>query len=82
MTVANANGLGTVTEEEVRAIKTPTLVVWGVNDPLSSPANADKFNAAIKGSRKVMFDQAGHYPFLEHAAKFNQVVLEFLKSEQ
>jgi pimeloyl-ACP methyl ester carboxylesterase len=82
MTVANANGLGVVTEEEVRAIKTPTLVVWGVNDPLSSPANADKFNAAIKGSRKVMFDKAGHYPFLEHAAKFNQVVLEFLKSEQ
>jgi len=29
-----------------------------------------------------MFDKAGHYPFLEHAAKFHQVVLEFLKSEQ
>ena len=26
--------------------------------------------------------KAGHYPFLEHAAKFNQDVLEFLKSEE
>jgi pimeloyl-ACP methyl ester carboxylesterase len=82
MSVANANGLGRVSEGEVRAIKAPTLLVWGVNDPLSSPAIADKFKAAIKNSRKVMFDNSGHYPFLEHAAKFNQVVLEFLKSEQ
>jgi pimeloyl-ACP methyl ester carboxylesterase len=82
MSVANANGLGRVSEGEVRAIKAPTLLVWGVNDPLSSPAIADKFKAAIKNSRKVMFDNSGQYPFLEHAAKFNQVVLEFLKSEQ
>ena len=27
-----------------------------------------------------VFDQAGHYPFLEHAQKFNSLVLEFLKS--
>jgi pimeloyl-ACP methyl ester carboxylesterase len=37
-------------------------------------------NAAIKGSRKVVFDKAGHYPFLEHADKFNSLVLEFLKT--
>jgi pimeloyl-ACP methyl ester carboxylesterase len=28
----------------------------------------------------VIFDKAGHYPFLEHAEKFNSLVLEFLKS--
>ena len=80
MQIANARGLGGVTEEEVRAIKVPTLLVWGMNDPLSPVANADKLNAAIKGSRKVLIDKAGHYPFLEHADKFNQIVLEFLKS--
>jgi pimeloyl-ACP methyl ester carboxylesterase len=81
MQTATERGLGGVTEDEVRAIKVPTLLVWGKNDPLSSVANADKLNAAIKNSRKVLFDKAGHYPFLEHADKFNQVVLEFLKSQ-
>lgn len=81
MQTANERGLGGVTEAEVRAIKVPTLLVWGMNDPLSSIANADKLNGAIKNSRKVVFDKAGHYPFLEHADKFNQLVLEFLKSQ-
>jgi pimeloyl-ACP methyl ester carboxylesterase len=81
MQTANARGLGAVTEEEVRAITAPTLLVWGMNDPLSPVANADKLNAALKNSRKVLIDKAGHYPFLEHADKFNQIVLEFLKSQ-
>ena len=80
MQTANERGLGGVTEAQVSGIKVPTLLVWGANDPLSSPANADKLNGAIKNSRKVVFDKAGHYPFLEHADKFNQLVLEFLKT--
>jgi 2-hydroxy-6-oxonona-2,4-dienedioate hydrolase len=79
--VANARGLGGVTEEEVRAIKTPTLLVWGVNDKLSPPVNADKLNAAIAGSHKVLIDQAGHYPFIEHPDQFNQAVRDFLKPQ-
>ncbi len=81
MQTANTRGLGGVTEEEVRAIKAPTLLVWGINDPLAPVANADRLNAAIKNSRKVLIDKAGHYPFLEHADRFNQIVLEFLKSQ-
>jgi pimeloyl-ACP methyl ester carboxylesterase len=77
---AAERGLGGVTEAEVRGIAAPTLLVWGANDPLSSLATAEKLNAAIKGSRKVVFDKAGHYPFLEHADKFNSLVLEFLKT--
>jgi pimeloyl-ACP methyl ester carboxylesterase len=81
MQTANDRGLGGVTEDEVRAIKAPTLLIWGMNDPLSSVANADKLNGAIKNSRKILFEKAGHYPFLEHAEKFNRAVLEFLKSQ-
>jgi pimeloyl-ACP methyl ester carboxylesterase len=79
--IANARGLGGVTEEEVRGIKTPTLLVWGANDKLSPPVNADKLNAAITGSRKVLIDKAGHYPFIEHPDQFNQAVREFLKPQ-
>ena len=81
MQTAADRGLGGVSEEEVRAIKAPTLLVWGANDKLSPPVNADKLQAVIKGSRKVLIDKAGHYPFLEHPDKFNQAVTEFLKSQ-
>ncbi len=81
MQIAADRGLGGVTEDEARKIKSPTLLVWGANDKLSPPANADKLNAVIAGSRKVLIDKAGHYPFLEHPDKFNQAALEFLKSQ-
>jgi pimeloyl-ACP methyl ester carboxylesterase len=81
MQTANARGLGALTEEEVRGIKAPTLLVWGTNDRLSPVANADKLNAAIENSRKVLIDRAGHYPFLEQAEKFNRIVLEFLNAQ-
>ena len=78
---ANERGLGGVTEDEVRGIKAPTLLVWGANDKLSPPVNADKLNAVIVGSRKVLIDKAGHYPFIEHPDQFNQAVREFLKPQ-
>ena len=78
---ANARGLGGLSEAEVRGIKTPTLLVWGANDKLSPPVNADKLNAAISGSRKVLIDKAGHYPFIEHPDQFNAAVREFLKPQ-
>ena len=79
--MANARGLGGLSEEQVRGIKVPTLLVWGANDKLSPPANADKLNAAISGSRKVLIDKAGHYPFIEHPDQFNAAVREFLKPQ-
>jgi pimeloyl-ACP methyl ester carboxylesterase len=80
MQTANARGLGMLTEEGVHGINGPTLLVWGMNDPLSPLAVAEKLHAAIKGSKKVLIDQAGHFPFLEHPERFNQIVLDFLRS--
>jgi pimeloyl-ACP methyl ester carboxylesterase len=78
--VAGEKGLGVITEAQVRAIKAPTLLLWGANDTMATVASADRLNAAIPGSRKVLIDKAGHYPFLEHPEEFNRHVREFLKS--
>ena len=75
---AGERGLGVTTEEEVRALRVPTLLLWGKEDVLSGPANADRLNAAISGSRKMFIEKAGHYPFIEQPAQFNKAVLEFL----
>jgi 2-hydroxy-6-oxonona-2,4-dienedioate hydrolase len=78
--LAGEKGLGVITEAQVRAITAPTLLLWGANDTMATVASADRLNAVIAGSRKVLIDKAGHYPFLEHPEEFNRHVREFLKS--
>jgi len=75
---AGAKGLGGITEEQVHSLHVPTLIVWGIQDKIANPAGADRLNAAIPGSRKVMIDKASHYPFIEQADQFNRIVREFL----
>ena len=74
-------GLGGLTEAEVRGVKAPTLIVWGKYDELANPAGADRLEAAIAGSKKVIIDNCGHMPQLEKAAEFNSLVRDFLKPQ-
>lgn len=60
---------------EVRA---PTLVVWGEQDRTIPPEQTKKLVKAIPGAKGVGIPGAGHLPFLENPAAFNQAVLEFL----
>jgi pimeloyl-ACP methyl ester carboxylesterase len=76
---ASENGLGSVSEEEARGIKAPTLIIWGKYDRVVDPAIADKLNAVIPGSQKAIIDNAGHLPQLEQYSEFNRIVRGFLK---
>jgi pimeloyl-ACP methyl ester carboxylesterase len=69
---------GSLTEQEVRAVKAPTLVVWGKYDELANPAGADRLERTIPGARKVIIDNCGHMPQLERADEFNRLVRDFL----
>jgi 2-hydroxy-6-oxonona-2,4-dienedioate hydrolase len=73
-----AGNRGSLTEEEVRAVKAPTLILWGKYDELANPAGADRLEKAIAGSRKVIIDNCGHMPQLECTAEFNRLVRDFL----
>jgi pimeloyl-ACP methyl ester carboxylesterase len=79
MQEAGEMGRGGVTEEEMRGIKAPTLIVWGKYDELANPAGADRLARDIQGSRKVIVDNAGHMPQLERPDEFNRIVRDFLK---
>jgi pimeloyl-ACP methyl ester carboxylesterase len=81
MQEAGEKGLGALTEAEVRAVKAPTLIVWGKYDELANPAGADRLEQAIGGSKKVIVDDCGHMPQLEKAAEFNRLVRDFLKGD-
>jgi 2-hydroxy-6-oxonona-2,4-dienedioate hydrolase len=73
-------GLASLTEEQVRGVRTPTLIVWGKYDELANPAGADRLERTIPGAKKVFIDNCGHMPQLERAAEFNQLVRQFLLS--
>ena len=75
---AGEKGLGALTEEQVRSVRAPTLVVWGKYDELADPAGADRLVNTIPGASKVIIDNCGHMPQLERADEFNRIVREFL----
>lgn len=56
----------------------PTLIVWGRNDRVVSPADARGFARRLRNSRVVIFDRCGHVPQMERPVRFNRLLEEFL----
>lgn len=54
--------------ERLRALKMPTLLIWGERDRLIPPALGERFKRDIAGSRLVLVDGAGHVPQEEDPA--------------
>jgi pimeloyl-ACP methyl ester carboxylesterase len=52
-------------EDELRKISVPTLVLWGELDPVVDVSSGKKFAAAIPGARLVVYPQVGHLPQIE-----------------
>ena len=65
-------------QELIRQVRQPTLILWGGRDGLIAPANAERFKADIAGSRLVIFEQLGHVPQEEDPALTLPVVQGFL----
>ncbi len=63
----------------IRAIKLPTLILWGGKDHLIPVENGKRFAADIAGSRLVVFDDLGHVPQEEDPARTVQILQSFLQ---
>ncbi len=63
----------------IRALKLPTLILWGGRDRLIPIDNAKRFAADIAGSRLVVLDDLGHVPQEEDPVRTVQVVQSFLQ---
>ena len=60
-------------------IRVPTLVMGGRHDWIMPPAQGpERVHAGIAGSELVIFEESGHFPFIEENAKFLRVVKEWL----
>src|SRR5439155_6117866 len=66
--------------QRLHRITAPTLVVWGEEDRIASPAYGRAFAQSIPGGRFVQIADSGHYPYREQTEKFVPVVADFLGS--
>ena len=64
----------------LRHISAPTLVLAGREDFFCPPAQAARLRAGIPGSRLVIFERSGHYPFAEEAPAFQDAVRTWLQA--
>jgi pimeloyl-ACP methyl ester carboxylesterase len=63
----------------LKTLALPTLILWGGRDKLIPPSTAQQFARDIRGAQAVMFDDLGHVPHEEDAARTVQPVLAFLE---
>jgi proline iminopeptidase len=61
--------------EGLEKVKAPVLVIHGRQDPLES---AEEVHATFPGSKLVMIENAGHFPWLEQPEVFFAALGEFL----
>ena len=59
-------------------IACPTLIVWGGEDRLVPPGDADVFERLIPDARKVVWPETGHMAMLERPAAFNTLLRAFV----
>lgn len=55
--------------QNLKVIQVPTLILQGTEDNLVNPNGAPKFHDAIDGSELIMYDEVGHLPQEEIAAR-------------
>jgi proline iminopeptidase len=68
-----------VSQEQLHAIRVPTLVTCGKYDEVS-PKVAKSIHRGIKGSKFVMFPNSSHLAMWEERERYIQVVSKFLES--
>jgi len=63
---------------KLHAIQCPTLVIWGVNDPVVPIEFADGFVSFIKDCKFYKMNNCGHTPYVQDPDTFSSIVLDFL----
>ena len=64
--------------QSFKNIQVPTLVCVGCFDPQASVVCSEEMKQNIQKSNLIIFEQSGHYPFIEEREKFVRESLTFL----
>lgn len=69
-------------EREIAAIDKPALILHGREDRVIPPANAERLFRLLPKAELHMFGRCGHWTQIEHAARFNALVDNFLSGDE
>ncbi|MGI9181455.1 MAG: alpha/beta fold hydrolase [Longimicrobiaceae bacterium] len=65
--------------DRLKEIRVPTLVLGGRDDWIFPPAQAPmRLHAGLPGAELVLFEQSGHYPFVEQPGEFITAVADWI----
>jgi pimeloyl-ACP methyl ester carboxylesterase len=76
--IASARGPGPSVHDRLGELAMPVRVIVGRNDPRADWREHEKAAARIPGARLSVYEDCGHLPYLEQAARFGAELLEFL----
>lgn len=62
----------------ISAISQETLIVWGRNDIVLDPKNAELFMKEIPHAKLVWIEECSHFPHIEKPEELAQVLLDFI----
>ncbi len=68
-------------EADIAALPHETLVVHGREDEVIPPENSYRLAQLIPRSQLHVFGRCGHWTQIEHAARFNQLVVDFFSED-
>ncbi|MET7933229.1 alpha/beta fold hydrolase [Streptomyces sp. NPDC005322] len=71
-------GRRTLPEGRIRAITHETPLIHGREDQIIPLSNSERLIRLIERSRLHVFGQCGHCVQIEHSARFNRLVGDFL----
>lgn len=57
---------------------TPTLIIWGHENPFGDVPEAHEMHENIPGSRLELYAECGHWPQYEHPERYNPMAIAFL----
>jgi len=67
-------------ENMLPTIMSPTLVLWGANDPIFAAAVGERVHRTIPGSRLKIYEDTGHFVPEERPSRVAQDILDFFES--
>jgi non-heme chloroperoxidase len=71
-----------LTIDALRKVRVPVLISHGRRDTVVLPAAAEMAADTIAHARLSWFDDCGHSPFVEDAARFNDELMAFVEASQ
>jgi 2-hydroxy-6-oxonona-2,4-dienedioate hydrolase len=67
---------------QMRAIRTPTLILWGMEDPLFPVEDSGFLIENVPGARLHVIDGAGHCPNESHAGMVVELIERFVRERK